>query len=77
MNTLHLKVHTESNREKIQKIKENRYEIWVKEPAREGKANHRLRELVADIAGVDVKTVNILKGGKSPLKTFIINNDNI
>ena len=77
MTTIRLKVHTEANRERVARIGEDSYEVWIKEVAQKGRANERLREIVADIANVSPKTVKMLKGGKSRFKTFVINSDGI
>ena len=42
-----IKVKPNSKNEKIEKIDENHFNVWLKVPAREGKANKRLVELLS------------------------------
>ena len=72
MKVFNVKVHAGARKEDIKKIKGDRYEIWVKDPAKNGAANRRLREMVADLARVSLSSVRLTKGGKSPSKTFVV-----
>jgi uncharacterized protein YggU (UPF0235/DUF167 family) len=68
-----LKVHTKAKKEVIKKLKESdRYEVWIKEPARNNIANTKLKELVANMTGFPIEEVRLIKGGKSSFKTFAI-----
>lgn len=74
--TIRLKVHVKAKKQTVKKLKESdRYEVWVKEPARNNLANKKLRELVAEIKGCSVGKVKLIKGGKSSFKTFAINSN--
>ncbi len=77
MDTLHIKVHTEARKERVEKLDNYRYEVWVKEPASNNKANERVISIAADLVKVPSKSVKLLKGRRSGFKTFIINNDKI
>lgn len=46
--------------------------VSVKEKAIEGKANERVRELVAHACAVPVKNVQLKKGHQSPSKLYIV-----
>ena len=74
MKTFNIKVNTGSNKESVKKLKDDQYEISVKDPAKNGKANRRLREIVSNIAKVPFNSVKLVKGGKSFSKRFIIEN---
>lgn len=76
MTVIRLKVHVKSKKESIKKMKEkDRYEVWIKEPARNNLANKRLRELIVEVTGYPLEQVNLIKGKKSRFKTFAIGND--
>lgn len=77
MGLFHIKVHPDAKREDVKEIGEGRYEVWIKDPARKGIANRRVREIVAVLASAPVGNVKLLKGGKSPTKTFMVNDDKI
>lgn len=66
------KVSAGEKRERIQKIAEGRYEIWVREPAEENRANLRVRELLARELGVVAARVRLTSGHHRPVKTFSI-----
>lgn len=73
---IRLKVHAKAKKEMIKRLKESdRYEVWIKEPARNNLANERLKELVAEITGYPLEKIRLIKGGKSSFKTFAINSN--
>lgn len=54
--------------EKIQKISETEYRVWVKEPAKEGRANWAIERALAQHFGVAVSRVRIISGHTSRRK---------
>lgn len=52
--------------------RDGRLAISVKEPAEGGRANARVRELVARHCAAPLSRVSLVKGHKSPRKTFKI-----
>ncbi len=70
---IEVKVHPKAKREKV--LKGNPWEVWVKEPPEKGKANERLRELIAEEMGVAKSKVKIVKGTSSRFKTLEVQND--
>jgi uncharacterized protein YggU (UPF0235/DUF167 family) len=57
--------------EKIEKVKDNEYRIWVKAPAENNAANNRLLELLRkEFPDVPVR---LISGHHSPSKIFSIN----
>lgn len=58
---LHIKLHPNSSQEKVEKISEDKYEIWIKEKPIEGKANIELVKILKKYFKKDVKIVNGLK----------------
>ena len=52
--------------------KEKRWDISVREPAEDNRANHRVRELIARELSVPLSAVQITKGHHSPSKIVMI-----
>lgn len=65
---LQIKITANAKQDKIEKISENQYKIWVKAPAVENKANKHLINLLAKYFNTSKSNVNILKGEKSKNK---------
>ena len=57
-----VKLHPGSSQEKIEKIEDNSYEVWIKEKPIEGKANKSLEKTLKKYFE---KKVNIISGFKS------------
>ena len=68
-----VRVYPHSKKEEIKKIKENRFEIKVKEKAERNMANDRVLEIVARQFNVSAKQVRIISGHKSPSKMLSVN----
>ena len=72
---INVKVLPSSSAESIEKIDEITYKVKVSAPAQEGRANKRLRELLAQYFKVSKGNVNIIAGERSKVKIIeIINN---
>jgi len=50
-----VKLHTNSSREKIEKLKEEKYEVWLKEKPIDNKANERLVKVLKKYFGKEVR----------------------
>lgn len=61
-----------AKKEKISQLKENVFEIYVKEPAERNLANARIRTLLAEWYDVGIGKVRIVTGHHSPKKIFDI-----
>ena len=68
---LSVRVTANARAERILK-KEKRWDISVREPAEDNRANHRVRELIARELSVPLPTVQITKGHHSPSKIVTI-----
>lgn len=68
-----VKVEAGSKKEKIEEKSENNFLIKVKEPAERNLANTRIREIIASIYAINVKSVRIISGHTSPSKILSIN----
>lgn len=53
-----IKVHTSSSQEKVEKIDNNYYEIWIKEKPVDNKANLKLMKLLKKYFKKDIKIVS-------------------
>ncbi len=56
---IHVKVHPGSKEEKIEKIKEGEYEVYINERAEKGKANKALVKLLSREFGVSFNDIYI------------------
>ncbi len=74
MNTILIKVYVFANskKEKVRKIEEGVFEMYVKEPPMQNMANKRITEILAMHYGVDKRSVKLITGHKSPRKKFEI-----
>lgn len=67
---IYIKVIPKSSRNKVEKISEEEYKVWVMAPPVDGKANEAVVRLLADYFDVSKTKVKIV-GGKS-VRTKII-----
>ena len=67
-----VKVQAGFKREKIDRKADNSFVISVKEPAERNLANTRIREIIASIYEINVKSVRIISGHQSPSKILSI-----
>ena len=67
-----VKVKPNSKEERLEKMDENNYSVWVKEKPREGRANLAAIKILAEHFGVSKSNVILLKGRTSKQKIFEI-----
>ena len=67
-----VKVFAGTRKQQVKEVGENRYEIYVKEPAERNMANSRVIELVAELYKISQKAVKIFSGHHSPSKLLSI-----
>jgi uncharacterized protein (TIGR00251 family) len=65
-----VKVIPRSSRNKIEKISEGEYKVWVTAPPVDNKANTMLLKILADYFGVSKSCLTII-GGKTAKKKLI------
>ena len=70
-----IKVFPKSKKEEIRKIKENNFEIKVREKAEKNMANKRVIEILSDYFKINEKQIRIVNGHQSPIKMLSINID--
>lgn len=69
---IRIKVITASKRESVVSAKDGRLVVSVDAPKKDGRANMRARELLAEHFLVPVSAVSIVKGHQLPTKSVII-----
>ena len=68
---IHVRAHPKSKNEKLEKLKDDHFEIWVKEPAEKNQANKKIIELLK-AHFTESKSVRIISGHHSPSKLFSV-----
>ncbi|MEJ7620088.1 MAG: DUF167 domain-containing protein [Aquificaceae bacterium] len=70
-----VKARPGSKVEYVKEVEKDLYEVAVKDPPEGGKANERIRELLAKHFGVSRSKVKLLRGSTSRLKVFEVIKD--
>ncbi len=65
---IRLKVHPGSKKDAIEKKGDDRYEVWVRAPAAQNRANVATLILLGRALKVPAKSIRIIKGSRSPSK---------
>ncbi len=68
---LKVKVHAGEKKNRLEQKSPDTFEIWVKAPAQEGRANEAVRALLAGHLGVAENKLSLIKGATSPAKIFL------
>ena len=68
---LKVKVHAGEKKNQLVQKAPDTFEIWVKAPAQEGRANEAVRTLLAQQLGVAANKLSLIKGATSPAKIFL------
>lgn len=68
---LKVKVHAGEKKNRLEQKTPDSFEIWVKAPAQEGRANEAVRALLAQHLGVAENKLSLIKGATSPAKIFL------
>ncbi len=72
MQYIHVKVTAGVSKESFKKLKEDHFDIFVREKAERNMANTHVLELVAEYFKVPKNKVRIVNGHKHPSKLIII-----
>ena len=67
---LSIKLHPNSSQEKIVKIDEKNYEVWIKEKPVDGKANEYLEKFLKKYFGKPVKIVSGFSGRRKIIEVL-------
>ena len=68
---LKVKVHADEKKNKLVQKAPDTFEIWVKAPAQEGRANEAVRALLAEHLKIAENKLSLIKGATSPAKIFL------
>lgn len=66
-----VKVHADEKKNRLLQKAPDSFEVWVKAPAQEGRANEAVRALLAQSLGVEENKLSLIKGATSPSKIFL------
>lgn len=70
--TLHARIKPSSKTEKVEKIDDTHFKIWVNEPAKEGKANLAALKALAKHLEIAPSRIELVSGHTSRDKVFRI-----
>ena len=68
-----MKVKPGSKTEKVEQLSGREYAVWVKEPAKENKANHAVLRVLAEYLGLPLSRLALISGRTSRNKVVEIN----
>lgn len=68
---LKVKVHAGEKKNKLLQKASDTFEIWVKAPAQQGRANEAVRTVLAEHLGVPENKLSLVKGATSSAKIFL------
>ena len=66
-----VKVHAGEKKNRLVQKAPDGFEIWVKAPAEQGRANEAVRAILAQHLGVAENKLSLIKGATSPAKMFL------
>lgn len=66
-----VKVHAGQKQNRLVQKAPDHFEIWVKAPAEEGRANEAVKAILAQHLGVAENKLSLIKGATSPAKLFL------
>ncbi len=68
---LKVKVHAGEKKNRLLQKASDTFEIWVKAPAEQGRANEAVRTMLAQHLGAAENKLSLIKGATSPAKIFL------
>lgn len=71
-----VKVKPKARQKKIEKIDDDNFKVWVKEPAEKGRANQAVLKTLAQHFNVNRSEISIISGQTSRKKVIEINKIN-
>ncbi|WP_428052705.1 DUF167 domain-containing protein [Candidatus Avelusimicrobium stercoris] len=66
-----VKVHAGEKKNKLVQKAPDTFELWVKAPAEQGRANEAVRTLLAEYLNLPENKLSLIKGATSPAKIFL------
>jgi len=67
-----VKVRPKAKEERVIKISETNFKVWVQEPPEKGRANRAVFKALADYFGTSPSNIKIISGSTSKLKIIEI-----
>lgn len=71
MQYLKVKVHAAEKKNRVEQKAPDSFEIWVKAPAQQGRANEVVKVLLAQTLGIEPNKLSLIKGATSAAKIFL------
>jgi len=71
MQYVKVKVHAGEKKNRLERKAPDSFEVWVKAPAEQGRANEAVRTLLAQELGIEQNQLSLIKGATSPSKIFL------
>lgn len=72
---IHVKATAGAKKETIEQAGTNKWKVSVREKAKEGGANARIKEVLATRVGVLERDLRLIKGATSPSKLYLLRNN--
>jgi uncharacterized protein (TIGR00251 family) len=69
--TMEVHVRASAKTERVKRLSESVYSVWVKEPAKENKANFAVIKALSEHFNRPQSSIKIIKGQKSKIKTIV------
>jgi len=69
---IYIKAKPGSKNVKVEKVSDNIFSVWVKEPAEKGKANTAILKVLAEYFRIPLSSVRIVSGHASKIKIIEI-----
>lgn len=66
-----VKVHAGQKQNRLEQKAPDSFELWVKAPAEQGRANEAVKAILAQHLGVAENKLSLIKGATSPAKIFL------
>ncbi len=66
-----VRVHAGEKKNRLEQKNVDTFEIWVKAPAEQGRANEAVRALLAEHLHLPENKLSLIKGATSPAKIFL------
>lgn len=66
-----VKVHAGEKKNRLVQKAPDTFELWVKAPAEQGRANEAVRTLLAQHLNLPENKLSLIKGATSPAKIFL------
>lgn len=66
-----VKVHAGQKQNRLVQKNPDTFEVWVKAPAQQGRANEVVKAMLSEKLGVAENKLSLIKGATSPAKLFL------